>query len=146
MLVIDPKAYAGLRRHGEVAYPEECCGVLVGRFREGRNNVASAVGCVNARRDSPLNRYVIDPKELIRIQRDAREEGGMEVVGFYHSHPDSVAEWSSTDLAEAYWVGCSYVITSVVNGVAGETRSFRLEGTWEEKRLVEEEVVMDQQS
>jgi len=65
----------------------------------------------------------------------------MEIVGFYHSHPDHPAEWSSTDLAEAHWIGCSYVITRVAAGVAAETRCFRLEGSWDEKRFVEEEVV-----
>ena len=140
MLVIDPKAYAALRRHGEEAYPEESCGVLVGRFREGGSAAVSAIQCVNTRRDSPRNRYTIDPKELIGIQREARDRGS-DIVGFYHSHPDHSAEWSSTDLAAAHWVGCSYVITSVAHGQASETRSFRLEGSWEEKRLVEEEVV-----
>jgi proteasome lid subunit RPN8/RPN11 len=140
MLVFDPHAYSALRCHGEGAYPEESCGVLVGRLRDGGAAVASAIRCENIRRDSPRNRYAIDPKELVRIQREARVQG-LEIVGFYHSHPDHPAEWSSTDLAEAYWVGCSYVITRVANGRAEETRSFRLEGSWEEKRFVEEEVV-----
>ena len=136
---IDPEAYATLRRHGEEVYPEESCGVLVGRFRDGGCVVVSAIRCENARRDSPRNRYAIDPKELIRIQREARERG-WEILGFYHSHPDHPAEWSSTDLAEAHWVGCSYLITAVGSGRAGETRSFRLEGSWDEKRFVEEAV------
>lgn len=143
MLAINPKSYSGLRLHGEETYPEECCGMLLGGFREGGSEAIAAVRCVNARRDSPRNRYAIDPKELVRVQRDARERG-LEIVGFYHSHPDHLAQWSSTDLAEAYWVGCSYVITSVVKGQAAETRSFRLEGSWENKKLVEEETVVQE--
>jgi len=140
MLVIDPKAYATLRLHGEEAYPEESCGVLAGKL-DGPC-VTSAIRCENTRRDSPQNRYAIDPKELVRIQREVRERG-LEIVGFYHSHPDHPAEWSSTDLAEAHWIGCSYVITRVAGGVAAETRFFRLEGSWDEKRFVEEEIVLE---
>jgi proteasome lid subunit RPN8/RPN11 len=152
MLVVDPKSYAELRLHAVEAYPEECCGVLLGSFREGgpekQSKAVSAVRCVNTRRDSSRNRYAIDPTELVCIQRQAREQG-LEIVGFYHSHPDHPAQWSSTDLAEAYWVGCSYIITSVVKGKAAETRSFRLEGSWldgpqmdnsrHEKKLAEDE-------
>ena len=99
----------------------------------------SAIPCVNARRDSPSDRYAIDPKDLIRIQREARE-CGWDIAGFYHSHPDHPAQWSSTDLAEAHWLGCSYVITSVASGQATETRSFRLAGAADEKRFEEEPI------
>ena len=137
---IKPSAYAALRGHGEEAYPEECCGILLGRFLDEGPSVSAAMPCVNTRRDSPKNRYTIDPKELIRIQREARIQE-LEVVGFYHSHPDHPAEWSTTDLAEAHWVLCSYVITRVSDGIAAETRSFRLEGSEESKKFVEEPIV-----
>jgi len=137
---INPDAYSGLRRHGEEAYPEESCGVLVGKL-DGPC-VMSAIRCDNVRRDSLKNRYAIDSKELVRIQRETRERR-LEIVGFYHSHPDHTAEWSSTDLAEAHWIACSYVITSVASGKAAETRSFRLEGSWDDKRFVEEEIVLE---
>ena len=143
---IHPSAYAALRRHGEQAYPEESCGVLLGQFLDSGRSVAAAIPCANARRDSPRNRYAIDSKELIRIQREARDQG-LEVVGFYHSHPDHPAEWSTTDLEEAHWVLCSYVITRVGVGVAAETRAFRLEGSElegsEDKRFVEEPIVQE---
>ena len=141
MVVIDPEAYADLRRHGEEAYPEESCGVLAGKFRDGGSAAVSAIRCDNTRRDSAHNRYAIDPKELIKIQREIRGRE-LEIVGFYHSHPDHPAEWSSTDLAEAHWVGCSYVITRVAGGAAAETRSFRLEGSWDVKKFVEEEITV----
>ena len=136
---MEPSAYAALRSHGEEAYPEESCGVLLGQFLGKERNVSAAILCNNARRDSPRNRYAIDSKELIRIQREAREQG-LDIVGFYHSHPDHPAEWSATDLAEAHWLLCSYVITRVENGVAAETRAYRLEGTEEEKKFVDEPV------
>ena len=55
-------------------------------------------------------------------------------MGFYHSHPDHPALWSPTDLAEAHWLGSSYVITSVAGGAAAETRSFDLAGSGEEDK------------
>ncbi len=139
---IESSAYAVLRRHGEVAYPEESCGILLGRFLGEDRRAISAIPCVNARRDSPHNRYAIDPKDLIRVHREAREQG-VEIVGFYHSHPDHPAQWSSTDLADAHWLGCSYVITRVERGQAAETRSFQLTGSEEEKRF-EEEAILQQ--
>jgi len=141
MLKISHTAYASLRRHGEETYPHECCGVLLGRFEEdGTKSVVRAVRCGNTRQDSPQNRYNIDPKELIRIQRESRERGE-EIVGFYHSHPDHPAQWSSTDIAEAHWIGCSYVITSVEKGKAGETNAFELSGTDEsDKKFVDERI------
>jgi len=129
MLTIANDAYASLRQHGEETYPYECCGVLLGRFEDdGTKTVTRVVPCGNTREDSPHNRYNIDPKELIRIQREGRERGE-EIVGFYHSHPDHPPQWSPTDLAEAHWIGCSYVITCVEKGNAGVTNSFELTGT-----------------
>jgi proteasome lid subunit RPN8/RPN11 len=148
MLKLSQSDYASLRQHGEETYPHECCGVLLGQFidndSDNNNNDASfkkvnrIARCGNTRDDSPHNRYHIDPKELIRIQREGRERGE-DIVGFYHSHPDHPAQWSVTDLAEAHWFGCSYVITSVDKGKAVLTNSFELTGTDEsDKKFVDE--------
>jgi len=127
-------------RHAEQAYPHECCGVLLGHFEGSVRRVTAVMRCENVRQDSPHNRYHIDPRELIRIQRQGRERG-QDVIGFYHSHPDHPAVCSPTDLAEAHWFGCSYVITSVVQGKASSTNSFELIGSDEhDKTLVEEKI------
>jgi proteasome lid subunit RPN8/RPN11 len=141
MLKLTRSSYDAIRRHGEQTYPHECCGVLLGRFEDdGTKVVARIVPAGNTRADSPHNRYSIDPKELIRIQREGRE-GGEDIVGFYHSHPDHPAQWSQTDLAEAHWFGCSYVITSVEEGKAKMTNSFELTGTDEpDKKFVDEKL------
>ena len=140
MLTITQDDFDALRRHGEETYPNECCGVLLGKLEGETRRVSSAARCGNTRSDSPSNHYNIDPKELIRIQREARERGE-DVVGFYHSHPDHPARWSETDLAEAHWIGCSYVITAVEGGLAGRTCSFALGGRGEEdKRFLDEEI------
>ena len=143
MLKLSPSAYVSLRQHGEETYPHECCGVLLGHFDDNGSKPVSKIvsriaRCGNTREDSPHNRYHIDPRDLIRIQREGRERGE-DIVGFYHSHPDHPAQWSPTDLAEAHWFGCSYVITSVDKGTATITNSFELAGTDEaDKKFVEE--------
>jgi len=139
MIQLSKSAYLSLRQHGEETYPHECCGVLLGRFDDiGLKTVSRVARCGNTRQDSPHNRYNIDPRDLVRIQREGRERGE-DIVGFYHSHPDHPAQWSPTDLAEAHWFGCSYVITSVDEGVATITNSFELVGSGEvDKKFVDE--------
>jgi len=127
MLKISRNDYDAIRRHGEETYPHECCGVLLGQMDGDVRSVTSTARCGNTRTDSPQNRYHIDPKELVRIQREGRERGE-DIIGFYHSHPDHPAQWSQTDLAEAHWIGCSYVITRVAQGKAEDTNSFELTG------------------
>lgn len=140
MLKIGQPEYEALRLHGEDTYPAECCGVLLGSVDGDVRQVTSVVRCGNTRADRPQDRYHIDPKELVRIQRQSRERG-LDIVGFYHSHPDHPAQWSQTDLAEAHWIGCSYVITSVERGRATITNSFALTGTLEEDKRFENEKI-----
>ena len=143
MLKIDQTGAAEIGRHAEQAYPQECCGVLLGRFDGDVRRVTTVMPCENARQDSPHNRYHIAPRELIRIQREGRERGE-DIVGFYHSHPDHPPVWSPTDLAEAHWFGCSYVIISVEQGRAAVTSSFELTGNDEhDKTFVEEKIEIE---
>jgi proteasome lid subunit RPN8/RPN11 len=140
MLRINQSLYEALRKHGEETYPNECCGVLLGQMDDDGRTVTSTERAGNTRTDSAHNRYHIDPKDLIRIQRIGRERGE-DIIGFYHSHPDHPARWSQTDFAEAHWYGCSYVITSVEKGKAVLTNSFELTGNDEnDKQLVDEKV------
>jgi proteasome lid subunit RPN8/RPN11 len=140
MLTIRQSELDALRHHGEETYPHECCGVMLGHVEGDERIIEQVVRAGNTRLDAPQNRYNIDPRELVRIQRQGRERG-LDIVGFYHSHPDHPARWSQTDLAEAHWVGCSYVITSVEKGRATVTNSFALVGTVEEdKRFADEQV------
>jgi proteasome lid subunit RPN8/RPN11 len=140
MLHIEASLLDDLRRHGEETYPHECCGVLIGRRAGEAGLVTGVVRCGNARRDRQQDRYTIDPRDLLRIEKLARSRGE-EIVGFYHSHPDHPARWSATDLAEAHWLGCSYLVTRVAAGRAEATGAFLLAGTGEEdKRFVDEEI------
>jgi proteasome lid subunit RPN8/RPN11 len=140
MLSLSHADFESLRAHGEQTYPYECCGVLLGRAEGETNVVRQIVQAGNTRLDSAHNRYSIAPVELIKIQRQARGLG-LDIVGFYHSHPDHPAQWSATDFAEAHWLGCSYVITRVAEGKADITNSFRLRGTSEEDKAFQDEAV-----
>lgn len=144
MLRLSQQVYDALRQHGEETYPYECCGILLGHFltEDGRsvNEVEDAVRAGNTRTDSAHNRYHIAPQELVRIQRSGRDRG-LDIVGFYHSHPDHPARWSQTDFAEAHWLGCSYVITAVEKGAARQTNSFLLTGVGEDDKVFQDEPI-----
>jgi len=147
MLRIEYADYEALRAHGEETYPNECCGVLLGKNIVKESDTAAAINHVqkiiragNTRTDSAHNRYNIAPQELVKIQRQARGLG-LDIVGFYHSHPDHPAQWSKTDFAEAHWLGCSYIITSIEQGKAATTNSFLLSGTTEDHKKFEDEAI-----
>jgi proteasome lid subunit RPN8/RPN11 len=132
-LVLSQQLYDQLRAHGEETYPHECCGILLGTASETGIKVAQLIRAGNTRTDSAHNRYNIAPAELIAAQREARKQN-LDIVGFYHSHPDHPAMWSSTDFAEAHWFGCAYVITAVAQGHAQITNSFLLTGAIEDDK------------
>jgi proteasome lid subunit RPN8/RPN11 len=139
-LRIAPADLERIRAHGEAAYPEECCGVLIGREASGGEpaSVDHLVAASNERADSRHNRYVISPQALLAAQRGARERG-LEIVGYYHSHPDHPARPSEFDREHA-WPGTSYVIVSVASGRAADCRSWRLR---DDRSAFDEEALLD---
>jgi proteasome lid subunit RPN8/RPN11 len=141
MLKIAKSELAAIERHAEETYPHECCGVLLGTSAGANRVVHAAKRCENA--DAATDWFAIDPREILRIEREGRAQG-WDIVGFYHSHVDCPARWSQSDFAEAHWLGCSYMITRVDQSKAGETNSFALVGAAEEdKRFEDEEVVVE---
>ena len=101
--------------HAREAAPAECCGVLIG-------TAAAIVSAVRTRNLSEHpSRFLIDPADHVRARREARARG-LEVVGFYHSHPHSDAVPSPTDLAEASYANHLYLIV----GLAAEAADVRL--------------------
>jgi proteasome lid subunit RPN8/RPN11 len=107
--------------HAREMAPAECCGLLVGSARE----IVAAVRAANLA-DNP-SRFLIDPKDHIRARREARARG-LDVVGFYHSHPHSDARPSPTDLAEASYENSLYAIVGLT-GEAVDVRLYRFTGT-----------------
>jgi proteasome lid subunit RPN8/RPN11 len=128
-----------LGKEGASSYPDECCGLLIGRWENGEGRVVEEIRPMeNARVDSPANRYLIRPEELLRAIREV-ETQGREVVGFYHSHPDVAAEPSAFDCEHA-WPGYGYVIVSVAQGEPQEIRGWAL--AEESREFVEAEVMI----
>src|SRR5690349_25168233 len=111
MIRIHQKQLKEIREHGMRDYPYECCGLLLGRFGSEGKIVSETYPISNAREESAKrNRFLITPEELMHGERYARDKD-LEVVGFYHSHPDSPAVPSQYDLEHA-WPTYSYIIVS----------------------------------
>ena len=113
-----------IRRHGERAYPAECCGALVGRIAEGVKEVVRLAPAVNRRIDDP-HRYLIAPDDLRRLETEIRRES-LEVVGYYHSHPDHPARPSAFDTEHA-WPWYSYLIVRIDRARAADAASWVLD-------------------
>jgi proteasome lid subunit RPN8/RPN11 len=125
-----------IRAHLGRAYPDEGCGVLLGRDGDGAREVVEIVALENRREESRHNRYLIAPEQFLLADRVARG-AGLEVIGFFHSHPDHPARPSAFDLEHA-WPYYSYLIVGVTRGEAMEARSWRLV---EDRSRFEEEKV-----
>jgi len=125
--------------HGERDYPYECCGLLLGKFVEaGVKSTIETYPISNAREEeAKRNRFLIRPEELIQGERYA-EKKGLEIVGFYHSHPDCPAVPSQYDLDHA-WPMYSYIVISVDAGATKDLRSWEMEP--DRSRFAEEEVL-----
>ena len=132
---IPASVFVSLREHLEAVYPEEGCGVLLGRRSSRRVEVERVELVKNTAREDKYHRYLIAPERLLEIDREARRRGE-EIVGYVHSHPDRPAEPSGTDL-EGAWPDVSYVIVSIRCGKAAGCRSWRLRG----ERFEEEELM-----
>ncbi len=139
MLKISKADYDLIRWEAKRSYPHECCGILLGNVTDEHRVVTMTLPCQNMRTDSPVNRYSIHPEQVIAAMKLARNRSER-IIGFYHSHPDHSPHYSSTDLAEAHWFDCSYMITSVERGIAGVTASYALVGSETQKKFHEESI------
>jgi proteasome lid subunit RPN8/RPN11 len=126
MITLANKQLTEIREHGVRDYPYECCGLLLGRFGPDGKLVTETYPISNAREESAKrNRFLITPEELMKGERYAREHD-LEVVGFYHSHPDSPAVPSQYDLEHA-WPTYSYIIVSTSADRANDLFSWEQE-------------------
>ncbi len=121
-LTLSPAARAALLAHAEAGYPHEVVGILAGSRADGV--VERVAALVNERADSPANRYQVGPLALARAEAGLEAEG-LEIVGYYHSHPDHPSRYSDFDRDHAL-PAMSYVIVSVVSGRAASLQSWRL--------------------
>jgi proteasome lid subunit RPN8/RPN11 len=129
-----------IQQQGRASYPNECCGILIGSWGSNGDRTVSEVRPIeNARNDSPQTRYLIRPEELLRASRDA-ESRGLEVIGFYHSHPDVAARPSEFDREHA-WPGYGYIIIRIDEGETVEARAWSLKDN--RKEFEEAELLFD---
>ncbi|MDB9520226.1 M67 family metallopeptidase [Roseofilum reptotaenium CS-1145] len=119
-----------IRAHAQECYPQECCGVLLGTIEEDERVLVEVVRTENGwneemaerleemgmRGKTKLERYTIAPQTLLTLQKDARSRH-LQIVGFYHSHPDYPAVPSECDRLLA-WQDYHYIIVSVIEGRA----------------------------
>ena len=139
MITLDENQLTNMRQHGERDYPCECCGLMLGRFDgSGHKIMIETYPISNAREEeAKRNRFLIRPDELMRGEKYAREKG-LDVIGFYHSHPDDRAVPSKYDLDHA-WPTYSYIVVAVTKGQATDLRSWEMES--DRSRFNEEETV-----
>lgn len=143
MVYITENLIKQIEAHGEKTYPNECGGMLIGRFENGEKSVVEILPMENAMSESEQhNRVLILPKDVLRAERFAREKR-LDVVGYYHSHPDDKAVPSQFDLDHALPVW-SYIIVSVEKGKAVDLRSWEMEN--DRSRFNEEEIFMENRS
>lgn len=110
--------------HGAETYPHECCGALLGRDAGGSREVLDLLPLENRRHDSPRNRFQVTPDDVRLAENTARAKQ-LELLGWYHSHPDAPARPSEFDREHA-WPWYSYIIVSVVSREPRDTKSWRL--------------------
>jgi proteasome lid subunit RPN8/RPN11 len=126
MLYLKSEIVDQISAHAERDYPHECGGMLIGEFEPGKKTVLEIFPLENAREtEARHNRVLILPKDVMRAERYAREKK-LDVIGYYHSHPNAPVVPSQYDLDHALPVW-SYVIASVMNGKVVDVRSWEME-------------------
>lgn len=139
MIQLEENQRDEIARHAERDYPYECCGLLLGSYEApGLKSIVEIYAISNAREEqAKRNRFLIRPEELLQGEQYAAERG-LDVIGFYHSHPDHPAVPSQYDLEHA-WPVYSYIVVSVMAGAAGDLRSWEMES--DRSTFTEEEIL-----
>jgi proteasome lid subunit RPN8/RPN11 len=118
--------------HLQAAYPLEACGILAGPPGQAVHQYA-----IDNIRQSPVA-YEMDPQQQLQAMLDL-EARGWEMVAIYHSHPAGPERPSPTDIAQAYYPDCAYIIASLADRAAPVLRGFRIEnGRFHEITLITE--------
>jgi proteasome lid subunit RPN8/RPN11 len=122
MIRIEPEAWAVMVSHAEKAYPNECCGAMLGASDGSEKTVSVAVPLENAFAGAQAAMYELRQEDLLRADAEARQRG-MDLIGIFHSHPDCDAYFSKTDLENSCpWY--SFVVLSVKKGAFDHANSF----------------------
>jgi proteasome lid subunit RPN8/RPN11 len=122
MIEIEQKPWQTMLLHAEQTYPNECCGAMLGRITGAKKVVTEAVPLENAFTGEQRRRYELRPEDLLAADQAARARG-LDLVGIFHSHPDSNAYFSQTDLKNSCpWY--SFVVLSITNGRFDHANSY----------------------
>ena len=119
--------------HASEGYPNEVCGMLV--VNRGSSLIVGIKRATNANTDRPRDTYEIAPREHTRIERECDAEG-LDIVGYYHSHPDHDSYASIRD-RESAWPKYHYLIVSVMNGKVVKSKVFE-RSSWDTIEMPEE--------
>lgn len=137
-LKIDKSHLELIKAYGVESYPNECCGFLLGRQVDGDKEVLLTLPAANTREESEkYHRFLITPEQFLQGEKFAKERR-LDIIGFYHSHPNAEAKPSAYDL-EHGWPWYSYVIVSVINNEAKVVTSWVLE---DDRKKFKEEVII----
>jgi proteasome lid subunit RPN8/RPN11 len=122
MIHIEQAAWDVMVSHAQSTFPNECCGVMIGRTDGSKKVVTGAVAVENAYKGAQEDRYEIKPEDLLAADKRARAEG-LDLIGIFHSHPDCDAYFSKTDLENSCpWY--SFVVLSIRQGKFDHANSF----------------------
>lgn len=124
-VILSADHVSAIQDHARETFPEECCGFLIGPNAAPRR-VARVRRAANVADENRARRYVIDPKEWLVVEKELAGSG-LEILGFYHSHPDHPAAPSEFDRGHA-WPWYSYVILSIMNRAPKDLRAWTLDG------------------
>jgi len=139
MLIIPRNMMDELFQMGKEAYPNEGCGFLLGTLEaDGEKRVQVLHRTTNINTSRPKDRFEIDPREFLLIEKEAKKDG-REILGFFHSHPDHPANPSQFD-SEMAWPNYSYLILSVLGGNEVAARSWIFDE--ESRKFFEEDIVI----
>ncbi|MFP3091412.1 M67 family metallopeptidase [Treponema sp. TIM-1] len=137
MIALKFEAEQRIREEGERAWPNECCGFLLGILEGGEKRADSILAVENAwEAGEQYHRFVITPEDVLHAEKEARRQK-KDILGIYHSHPDHPAKPSDYDREQALPF-YSYVIVAVQGGTAAELTSWELTG--DRDQFLEEEV------
>lgn len=138
-LVFTADALAKVHAHAAAGFPHEVVGILAGSA--STHTITEVADLVNERADSAHNRYKVSGLTLHRAQQ-ALEARGLDILGYYHSHPDHPSRYSDFDRDHAL-PNLSYVIVSVMQGEVASTQSWRLR---EDRSAMDEEPISLQEN
>jgi proteasome lid subunit RPN8/RPN11 len=126
-----------LARHGEQTFPEECCGVLIGTSLNGERTILALMPLANSQGANRERRFLVTPEQYLEAEKKARAEN-LELLGFYHSHPNHPARPSEFDRDNAMpWF--VYIIVSVIDGTSDAMTAWQLD----EDRMRFSELALD---